>query len=82
MPLGVFALKVLIALLVPRPPSRDRTISTTLRQPVGVTNNLRGQFDATFSDFEAFVVNATFSADDVEVSAGCLRCKEPAFRVD
>jgi hypothetical protein len=73
---------VLIAFLVPRPSFHDCTISTTLRQPVGLFNNLRGQLDATFSDLEAFVVNATFPTDDVEVAAGCFRCKEPAFKID
>ena len=77
-----FALKSSIAFRVPRPASRDLTISTTLRQPVGVTNNLRGQLDATFSDLEAFAVNATFPTDDVEVTAGCFRSKEPAFKID
>jgi hypothetical protein len=73
---------VLIAFFVPRSSSRDYSISTTLRQPVGLFNNLRGQLDATFSDLEAFVVNATFPTDDVEVAAGCFRCKEPAFKID
>ena len=80
--LSGFALKGSIAFRVPRPASRDRTISTTLRQPVGLFDNLRGQLDATFSDLEAFVVNATFATDNVEVAAGCFRRKEPAFRVD
>jgi hypothetical protein len=45
-------------------------VSAVFRQPADAIYDFRGEFDASFVDFESFMVDLALAGDDVEEAAG------------
>ena len=71
--------QILIAFRIYRPAFRVCAVGTPLRQPVCFSDDLRGQFNATFSDFQAFMVNPALTVDDIQVAARNFGGHKPAL---